>query len=115
MIISSAFSLCGLNAGFITTAAVVLHEIAHEIGDFAIMLNTGIEFNKAILYNFLCACSAYIGWLLINSLSYLDDANTINSYLLTYGSGVLLSLSMTIIPKYIKPCIAIISNFSLIF
>jgi zinc transporter ZupT len=102
MIISSAFTLCGISAGFITTLAVIIHELAHEIGDFSIMINTGLEFNKAVLYNLLCAFTSYIGWLLVNSLSYLDDAKTITTYFLTFGSGVLLSLSMTIIPKYIK-------------
>ncbi len=102
ILISSAFILCGHSLGWLTTLAVVLHEITHEIGDFALILSGGMDFRKAVCVNLLSASSSYIGWVVVNSLSYLDNSRMIAAYLVTYGSGVLVSLVLTILPKYIK-------------
>ena len=85
-----------------TTLAVVLHEITHEIGDFSIILSNGMDFRKAVFVNLLSASSSYIGWIIVNLLSYLENSHIIAAYLVTYGSGVLVSLVLTILPKYIK-------------
>ena len=102
MLISSAFILCGHSLGWLTTLSVVLHEASHEIGDFALMLSSGISMKKAIWYNWLNALSAYIGWIIINSISYLENAQTIASYMVLYGSGVLTALVLNMLPKFIK-------------
>ena len=102
ILISSAFILCGHSLGWLTTLAVVLHEITHEIGDFSIILSNGMDFRKAVFVNLLSASSSYIGWIIVNSLSYLENSHIIAAYLVTYGSGVLVSLVLTILPKYIK-------------
>ena len=102
VLISSSFILCGHSLGWLTVLAVVLHEISHEIGDFAIILSSGINYKKAVLYNFLSAASSYIGWILVNSLSHLDDAPKISAYMVLYGSGMLTALVMNMLPKFIK-------------
>lgn len=33
----------------------------HVTGDFAILLNSGMRFRKALMYNFLSACTCYLG------------------------------------------------------
>jgi zinc transporter ZupT len=102
IMITTAFILCGHTSGWVTTLAVVLHEITHEIGDFALVLGGGLEFNKAILYNFLSACSSYIGWIIVNSINHYEDTNIICTYFVLYGSGILTSLVLKMLPKYIK-------------
>ena len=102
LLISSAFLLCSHSLGWITTLAVVLHEMSHEIGDFAIMLSSGITFKKAVFYNFLSALASYIGWVLINSLNYIDGVSKPAAYMVLYGSGVLTALVMNMLPKFIK-------------
>merc|ERR1711962_1309853 len=37
------------------------HELPHELGDFAGLLTAGMSVKKALLANFLSACSCYIG------------------------------------------------------
>ena len=102
ILITSAFLLCSHSLGWLTTLAVVLHEISHEIGDFAMILSSGLEYKRAIMYNFLSAITAYIGWLIINSLNYLDGTTKLAAYTVLYGSGVLTSLVTKMLPKYIK-------------
>lgn len=47
--------------GVITTVAVCLHEIPHEIGDFAILLSSGFSFCQALKAQFIGAIGALVG------------------------------------------------------
>merc|ERR1719341_1238153 len=40
--------LAGESIGIITTLTILLHEVPHEIGDFAILIQSGVPRNKAI-------------------------------------------------------------------
>ncbi|MDE2292424.1 MAG: ZIP family metal transporter [Elusimicrobia bacterium] len=57
--------LHSLPMGLATTAAVCLHELPHELGDFAVLLDCGYSRARALLYNFLTACLAVAGTLLV--------------------------------------------------
>lgn len=56
--------LADLRLGFLTTVAVILHEIPQEIGDFGILIHGGFSRKKALWYNFLSATSVIFGALL---------------------------------------------------
>merc|ERR1712172_396235 len=56
--------LAGEQIGIITTLTILLHEIPHEIGDFAILIQSGVPRNKAILLQLLTAVGAMAGTLL---------------------------------------------------
>ncbi len=47
--------------GIATTLAVVVHEIPQEISDFGVLLHAGFSKRKALLLNFIAACTAIIG------------------------------------------------------
>lgn len=51
--------------GMTTTTAVLLHELPHEVGDFAVLLDCGYSRGRALLYNFLTACLALAGTVLV--------------------------------------------------
>ena len=63
IIIWSAF-MVDIHLWFVTTLAVVLHEIPQEIWDFCVLVHWGLERKKALWYNFLTALTAFI-WLWI--------------------------------------------------
>lgn len=56
--------LVDMRLGFITTIAIILHEIPQEIGDFGILIHGGFSRKKALWYNFLSALSVIIGGVL---------------------------------------------------
>ncbi|ELK23245.1 Zinc transporter ZIP8 [Myotis davidii] len=47
--------------GLSTSIAILCEEFPHELGDFVILLNAGMSTRQALLFNFLSACSCYVG------------------------------------------------------
>ena len=47
--------------GLATTVAVVLHEIPQELGDFGILVHSGVEPKKALRLNLLTGSTALLG------------------------------------------------------
>ena len=48
-------------AGLSVSLAVLCEELPHELGDFAVLLNSGMTIKQAVIYNFLSACTCYLG------------------------------------------------------
>ncbi len=60
MVIAASF-MVSLKLGFVTTLAIILHEIPQELGDFAVLVYGGFSKKKALLFNFASALMAVIG------------------------------------------------------
>lgn len=60
VIIALAF-MADVRLGVITAIAVVFHEIPQEMSDFFILLNSGFERSKALVYNFLISLVSLLG------------------------------------------------------
>lgn len=60
LIIAAAFQL-DIAVGFATTLAVLFHEIPHELGDFAVLLHSGLKPTRALWLNLLSALTAIVG------------------------------------------------------
>ncbi|XP_077979107.1 metal cation symporter ZIP14-like [Glandiceps talaboti] len=58
--IGAAFTISVIS-GLSICIAVICEEFPHELGDFAILLNSGMSVKKALCYNFLSACMCYLG------------------------------------------------------
>ncbi|KAM9330491.1 metal cation symporter ZIP8 [Gastrophryne carolinensis] len=58
--IGASFTLSPLQ-GLSTSIAILCEEFPHEFGDFAILLNAGMTIPQALFFNFISACSCYIG------------------------------------------------------
>ncbi len=50
-----------VNLGFITTLAIIAHEVPQELGDFGILIHGGFSKKKALALNFLTALFAVAG------------------------------------------------------
>ncbi|XP_017882080.1 protein catecholamines up [Ceratina calcarata] len=53
--------LAGKNVGYITTFTILLHEVPHEIGDFAILIQSGYSKRKAMMLQLTTAVGALLG------------------------------------------------------
>jgi zinc and cadmium transporter len=74
VLIAAAF-LTDVHLGVVTSLAVVAHEIPQEVGDFAILLQSGYGRARALLYNLLSSLSTLIGGVLAYfSLEHLHGA-----------------------------------------
>ncbi|MDQ7091852.1 MAG: ZIP family metal transporter [Methylococcales bacterium] len=63
VLIAAAF-LTDVQLGIVTSLAVAAHEIPQEVGDFAILLESGYSKKKAIIYNVLASLGTVVGGLL---------------------------------------------------
>ena len=53
--------LAGRSIGIVTTITILLHEVPHEIGDFAILIQSGFPKRKAMFLQLLTAVGAIAG------------------------------------------------------
>uniref|UniRef100_A0A8B9QRN3 Solute carrier family 39 member 8 n=1 Tax=Anas platyrhynchos TaxID=8839 RepID=A0A8B9QRN3_ANAPL len=58
--IGASFTL-SVFQGLSTSIAILCEEFPHELGDFVILLSAGMSTRQALFFNFLSACSCYIG------------------------------------------------------
>ncbi len=84
ILIATAY-LVSIPVGISTTIAVILHEIPQELGDFAVMLHSGMTKGRALFLNFLSALTAFLGVLLVFGLS--QSVSNIEIFLLPLAAG----------------------------
>jgi zinc and cadmium transporter len=84
ILIAAAF-LTDIHLGIVTALAVTTHEIPQEIGDFAILLQSGFTRKKAILYNVISSFATLVGGLL--AYFWLDDFQPILPYVLAFAAA----------------------------
>lgn len=63
VLIAAAF-LTDVQLGIVTSLAVAAHEIPQEVGDFAILLQSGYGKGKALFYNVLASLTTVVGGVL---------------------------------------------------
>lgn len=82
--------------GFGLSVAIACEEFPHELGDFAILLQSGMSLKKAICFNFLSACTAFGGLILGILLGQLEGAH----FIFAFAGGLFLYISLThLIPE----------------
>ncbi len=84
MVIAASY-LVSIPLGIATTVAVALHEIPQEIGDFGVLVHSGWEVKKALLFNFLSAITGFLGVFLVLLLS--SEITGLISFLIPFTAG----------------------------
>jgi len=84
LIIAAAF-LENFPLGVITTFAVIIHEIPHELGNFGVLVYGGFKKSRAIILNFATAIFAILGGIIGFYLYHLTE-NFI-SFLIPFSAG----------------------------
>merc|ERR1711988_1266537 len=75
----------------ISVSAALCEEFPHELGDFAVLLNSGMNIKQAMCYNFLSACTCYVG-LVLGIL--LGEMQFLNQYIFAAAGGMFLYISL---------------------
>lgn len=97
-ILIGATYLISLPAGIATTIAIVLHEIPMEFGGFGVLVQAGFSRKGAILVNFVSACVAALGTVLV--LAFGTVVHTLPTVLTPLGAGIVLYVTAAgLIPR----------------
>lgn len=111
IVIAIAF-LVEIKIGILVSLSVIFHEIPQEISDFSILRTSGLNWTKAMLYNFLSALfslfGAIGGYFVIKNIEFLP-----NNILAIAGGGFLFIAASDLIPEIKKdlPSSGIITPF----
>mgnify|MGYP001248555448 CR=1 FL=1 len=93
--------LISVPVGIATSLAVILHEIPHEIGDFAALIHGGLGRKQALFYNFVSGLTAILGTLFALILS--QYIAGINNILIPFAAANLIYIAGTnLIPELHK-------------
>lgn len=88
--IGAAFSESILS-GVSISVAVICEEFPHELGDFAVLVSSGMTVRQALGYNFLSACTCYLGMAFGIILGDVDGGA---SYISALAAGVFLYIAL---------------------
>ncbi|KFD57291.1 hypothetical protein M514_01802 [Trichuris suis] len=99
--------LAGNTIGAVTTFTVLLHEVPHEIGDFAILVQSGCSKTKAMLLQLVTAMGALMGCcisLFSANPAELSEAAS-HSWVLPFTAGGFIYIAtVSIIPELLEDC-----------
>lgn len=84
-----------------TTVTILLHEIPHEIGDFAILLQSGCSRKKAMYLQLITAFGAVLGTVI--SLIAEGTTETASTWILPFTAGGFIYIAcVSVIPEILK-------------
>ncbi|XP_026680395.1 zinc transporter ZIP10 isoform X3 [Diaphorina citri] len=90
-------------AGIATSVAVFTHELPHELGDFAVLLKSGVSVRRALMYNVLSSVLSILGVLVGVILGDLQQASSW-IYACTAGTFIYIALADLIPEMNRQPC-----------
>lgn len=100
VLIAAAF-LTDVKLGIVTSLAVAAHEIPQEVGDFAILLQSGYSRSKALFYNVLASLGTVLGGVL--AYFSLEDLHNSLPYFLALASSSFIYIAVAdLIPSLHK-------------
>uniref|UniRef100_A0A674JZX8 Solute carrier family 39 member 5 n=1 Tax=Terrapene triunguis TaxID=2587831 RepID=A0A674JZX8_9SAUR len=89
--IGAAFSE-GISSGLSTTVAVFCHELPHELGDLAMLLQAGLPVKRVLLSNLVSAFLAYLGMAVGTVVS--QGTSPITPWIFSITAGIFLYVAL---------------------
>jgi len=100
VLIAAAF-LTDVQLGIVTSLAVTAHEIPQEVGDFAILLQSGYSRGKALFYNMMSSLTTIIGGVL--AYYSLENVHNVLPYFLVLAASSFIYIAVAdLIPSLHK-------------
>jgi solute carrier family 39 (zinc transporter), member 7 len=91
--------LAGNSIGMVTTVTILLHEVPHEIGDFAILIKSGCSKKKAMMLQLTTAIGALAG----NVLALLGTSEESSPWILPFTAGGFIYIAtVSVIPELLE-------------
>lgn len=91
VLIAAAF-LTSVSLGLVTTLAVAAHEIPHRVGDFAILVHSGLSRGRALLLNLATGLGSVIG--AVAAYYGLSQAQQVLPYALAFATAGFLYIAV---------------------
>ena len=91
VIIASAF-LADLKLGVVTSIAIIAHEIPQELGDFAVLLNSGYSKMRALQLNLIASVATLVGGIV--AYFALQNAQEWTPYLLALAAASMIYIAV---------------------
>ncbi|KAG1693485.1 Zinc transporter ZIP10 [Nymphon striatum] len=88
--IGAAFA-ANITGGFSTSIAVFCHELPHELGDFAVLLKSGMTTKQALFYNFISSILCFIGMLIGVAIGNLES---VSNWVFAAAAGMFIYISL---------------------
>jgi solute carrier family 39 (zinc transporter), member 13 len=86
-----------------TLIATLLHEIPHEIGDFVILLKSGLNYKQAAIAQLITAFSGLIGAIFALTFSSAERAGDVTCWILPFTSGGFIYIALIdIVPDIVN-------------
>ena len=86
--------------GLLTTIAILCHELPHEVGDFAILLNSGFDRLTAAKAQMVTACGGLVGVVFGLSMEHVSESA---SWMLPFTAGGFLYIALvSIVPDLLR-------------
>ncbi|CAN7948162.1 unnamed protein product [Ixodes pacificus] len=93
--------IAGNTAGFISTITILLHEVPHEIGDFAILVQSGYSKRRAMCMQLVTAVGCLSGT--VCSLVAEGVSGSANSWVLPFTAGGFIYIAtVSVIPELLE-------------
>ena len=95
--------LVSTKMGFVTTGCILLHEIPHEVGDFAILIKSGFSRVDAAKAQFWTASLGMSGAMLALVLDSFVAVDSFTSWIIPFTSGGFINIALvTVLPDILN-------------
>ena len=94
--------LVSVNVGMVTTLTILIHEVPHEIGDFAILIQSGCSKRKAMMLQLVTAVGALLGTF-VGLLAESSGSGATTLWILPFTAGGFIYIALvSVLPELLE-------------